>query len=104
MAGKIMMALATLVREAWMDEVPSEAVLDNWKALAVDARHEYDKLRADLAAVTKERDELLAWKQAHCTHMKQDPIFHCTECGADSPCRVQNALEEAEHKTGVSRP
>jgi len=58
MAGEIMLALATLIREAWMDEVPSKRSLEGWKMIAVDAKREHDALRADLAAVTKERDYL----------------------------------------------
>jgi hypothetical protein len=57
--GRIIAALAKLVREAYMDELPSEEERDEWKKLAHDGRIEYDDLKHELAALREQLAEVI---------------------------------------------
>lgn len=61
-AGSVIKLVARVVCEnvADGDDETPEAVREMWRVMAVDARDEYDTLRADLARLTQERDEALA--------------------------------------------
>lgn len=57
MSERILHALACLIHASYIDNAPSGTARDGWRAVAADAREEYDRLRAQVEELEKWRSD-----------------------------------------------